>query len=229
MKPVVTRGVILARVNYGEADRILTLLSADQGKLRLMAKGVRKERSKLAGGVELFSISELSFIRGRGEIGTLVSSRLITHFGTIVKNIERTMYGYDFLKLMNKVTEDNAGPEYFALIEQVLAALDDESLDLALVKLWADIRLLDATGHTPNLSSDSAGERLTETMSYDFELGDMSFSAKPNGLYQSSHIKLLRLIASTPTPKLSLVAGMQPYIEACQHLAQTMRRSVLHV
>lgn len=229
MKPAVTNGIILARVNYQEADRILTLLTPAHGKLSLMAKGVRKERSKLAGGVELFSVSELSFIKGRGEVGTLVSSRLIKHFGTIVKDIERTMYGYDFLKLMNKITEDNAGPEYFELIEQVLEALDDEALDLQLVKLWADMRLLVATGHAPSLTSDSAGERLNIKMTYIFEASEMSFAARPDGLYNSSHIKLLRLVAITPTTKLGLVSGMQPYVDACQHLAQTMRKQVLHV
>lgn len=229
MKPVVTRGIVLARVNYQEADRILTVLSEDQGKLRLMAKGVRKERSKLAGGVELFSVSELSFIRGRGDIGTLVSSRLNTHFGTIVKNIERTMYGYDFLKLMNKITEDNVDSDYFILLENVLAALNNESLDLSLVKLWADMRLLAVTGHIPNLTTDTAGNRLDVSKNYDFEISEMTFSARPDGLFQSGHIKLFRLVGHTSTNKLTLVDGLQPYIAACQHLAQTMRKSVLHV
>lgn len=229
MKPAVTSGIILARVSYQEANRILTVLTADQGKLRLMAKGVRKEKSKLAGGVELFSISELSFIRGRGEIGTLVSSRLITHFGTIVKDIDRTMWGYDFLKLINKITEDNSGPEYYALTEQVLAALNDEAMDLRLVKLWTDMRVLAATGHTPNLATDNAGNKLDDTKQYDFELSDMGFAIRPDGHFESGHIKLLRLVAGTPAAKLGLVEGIQPFIDACQHLTQTMRKSVLHV
>jgi len=95
--------------------------------------------------------------------------------------------------------------------------------------LWGDTRLLVATGHMPNLSSDSAGERLSAAMTYDFDLSEMSFCARPGGLYQSSHIKLLRLIANTPTAKLGLVDGIQPFIEVCQQLAQTMRKQVLHV
>ncbi len=229
MKPNTTTGIILARVSYQEADRILTLLTPNEGKLRLMAKGVRKVKSKLAGGVELFSVSEISFIRGRGDIGTLVSSRLTTHFGTIVKNIDRTMWGYEFLKMINKITEDNSGPEYFELTEAVLAALNDETMDLRLVKMWADMRLLAATGHTPNLASDTVGNKLEAGESYDFELADMSFSVRPGGLFQSGHIKLLRLVAGTPANKLNLVAGTEPFIDSCQHLVLTMRKSVLHV
>ena len=57
MKQLVTEVIILARTDYGEADRILTVLSPEYGKLRLLAKGVRRVKSKLAGGIELFSVS----------------------------------------------------------------------------------------------------------------------------------------------------------------------------
>jgi DNA repair protein RecO (recombination protein O) len=103
---ILTRGIVLSRTDYGEADRILTLLTPDQGKIRLIAKGVRKIKSKLAGGIELFSVSDVTFIRGRGDIGTLVSARLDTHYGTIVKDIERVQLGYDLIKQINKSTED---------------------------------------------------------------------------------------------------------------------------
>ena len=98
VKPFVTQGIILARVNYQEADRIITVLSRDDGKLRLMVKGARKSKSKLAGGVELLSISELGVIKGKGDISTLVSSRLIKHFGHIVADIDRTLYAYEILE-----------------------------------------------------------------------------------------------------------------------------------
>ncbi|MCA9348456.1 DNA repair protein RecO, partial [Candidatus Saccharibacteria bacterium] len=61
-----TRAIILRRINYGEADRILTMLTSDFGKIRLIAKGVRKQKSRMAGGLELFGVSEINFIKGRG-------------------------------------------------------------------------------------------------------------------------------------------------------------------
>src|SRR4051812_28556736 len=106
MRQILTRGIVLSRTDYGEADRIVSVLTPDQGKLRLMAKGVRKVKSKLAGGIELFSVSELSFIPGKNDIGTLVSARLTQHFANIVKDINRTMFGYELLKRLNRATED---------------------------------------------------------------------------------------------------------------------------
>ncbi|MCA9330182.1 DNA repair protein RecO, partial [Candidatus Saccharibacteria bacterium] len=62
MKQIVTVGIVLARINYGEADRIVTILTPDHGKIRLLARGVRKIKSRLAGGIELFSINDLTYI-----------------------------------------------------------------------------------------------------------------------------------------------------------------------
>jgi DNA repair protein RecO (recombination protein O) len=85
MNQIITTAIILRRTDFGEADRILTLITPDHGKIRLMAKGVRRPKSKLAGGIELFSVSKISYIKGRSEIGTLVSAQLNTHYGTIVR------------------------------------------------------------------------------------------------------------------------------------------------
>ena len=58
MKTYRTQAVVLRRTNYGEADRILQLLTPD-GRRSVMARGVRKEKSKLAGGIELFAVSDV--------------------------------------------------------------------------------------------------------------------------------------------------------------------------
>src|SRR5688572_14550778 len=123
MNQIVTTAIILGRTDYGEADRIITLLTPDHGKLRLLAKGVRRVKSKLAGGIELFSISSITFVKGRGDIGTLISTRLNKHYRQIVTDLDRTMVGYDLIKQLNKITEDEPEPEYFDLLKQVFEAL----------------------------------------------------------------------------------------------------------
>ena len=75
MNKVISESIVLSRINYGDNDRIVTVITRDQGKIRLIAKGSRKLKSKLAAGIELFSVSEISFIKGKGDIDTLVSSR----------------------------------------------------------------------------------------------------------------------------------------------------------
>src|SRR3954464_12617433 len=128
MKQFLTKGIVLSRTDYGEADRILTLLTPEQGKLRLMARGVRRAKSKLAGGIELFSVSDITFIRGRGDIGTLISARLNKHYANIVKDIDRVQLGYELIKQLNKATEDEPEEGYFHLLNQALETLDNKEI-----------------------------------------------------------------------------------------------------
>lgn len=200
MNQLQTRGIILFRTDFGEADRILTVLTIDQGKVRLMAKGVRKVKSKLAGGIELFSISQISFIPGKRDIGTLTSTRLEKHFSKIVSDINRTMLGYDWLKLVNRTTEDMPGPEYFEVLAEVLEGLDNVDLDPALTQLWLYMQLLKLAGHTPNLSTDAQGKKLEENKQYSFDMENMCFQAEPDGPFESGHIRLLRLASGLHSP-----------------------------
>lgn len=100
-----TLAIVLKRTNYSEADRIITMLTKDLGKIQVIAKGVRKERSKLAGGIEPFCISEIGIVKGRGEIDTLTSARLQRHFGNIMKSLEKLDFAYSCLKTINKITQ----------------------------------------------------------------------------------------------------------------------------
>jgi len=200
VKQLQTTGIVLTRTNYGEADRIITLLTPDHGKLRLMAKGVRRAKSKLAGGIELFSIIDITFIQGTGEIGTLISTRLKNYYGNIVKDIGRVQLGYNLIKILNKATEDHPESEYFSLLEQVFAALDDFEIDTQLIRLWFEAQLLKQAGHSPNLSTDTEDQRLRPEYSYSFSFDDMAFTRQVEGNFTATHIKTLRLLFSQNLP-----------------------------
>jgi DNA repair protein RecO (recombination protein O) len=202
MDSLKTRGIVLKRTDYGEADRIVTVLTSDQGKLRLMARGVRKPKAKLAGGIELFSVSDMSFIRGRGEIGTLISARLDEHYGDI---------------------EDEPEPEYFVLMEQALAALDDPGVGLDLIRAWFNANMLKLSGHAPNLEATAAGHKLTAGSRYVFDLDDMAFDPRPRGRFAPDDIKFLRLLFNGHTPHaISRIGSSQELTAKVAPLVQTM-------
>jgi DNA repair protein RecO len=229
MNQIVTTAIILRRTNYGEADRILTLLTPDHGKLRVMARGVRRIKSKIAGGIELFSVSNISYIKGRGEIGTLVSAQLAKHYGTIVKDITRTMLGYDLIKQLDRATEDETESDYFYLLEQVFIALDDVTIDVSVVRVWFSMQILRLDGHSPNLHTDTSGHKLELSEIYDFDHDAMTFYKKPDGIYNANHIKLLRLgFSGNPARLLAQVQGatefLKPIIPLVQTIAQTYTR-----
>lgn len=223
MKQLLSQGIILSRTDYGEADRIITLLTPDYGKLRLMAKGVRRVKSKLAGGIELFSVSHISFIRGRGDIGTLTSTRLIRHYGGIVKNIGRVQLGYELIKALNKATEDEPEAEYFGLLEQAFEALNDPAVAPELTRTWFSAQLLRLGGHRPNLRTDKAGVALDSNGRYDFNYDDMAFASRPDGRFGAAQIKFLRLLFSpNPPAVLQKVEGLENILGECVPLVRTM-------
>lgn len=193
MKQFRTQAIILNRTDYGEADRIIGFLTPDHGKVKAIAKGVRKSKSKLAGGIELFSVSDISFIPGRREIGTVVSTRLIKHYGNIVKDLNRTNSGYVFIKRLDKVTEDAPEPAYFYLLQEAFEALNDPAVDLELVNLWFSMQLLRLAGHTPNLRTDAGGHRLSSDKKYSIDFEEMCFSQDEQGIFNADLIKFMRL------------------------------------
>ncbi len=225
MKHVVTKGIILTRTDYGEADRILHFLTPDQGKISAIAKGVRKSKSKLAGGIELFSVSELSFIIGKSEIYTLTSARLVSYYDNIVKDIDRTNTGYEFIKLLNKATADNPEEDYFNLLRSAFAALDDNGIALEITSLWFKMQLIRLAGHTPNLQSDIAGNKLEASKNYNFDFDRMGFAAEDarEGRFNANHIKFLRLGFSPNTAQvLNRVEDTKELVEHTQPLVSSM-------
>lgn len=224
MQQLTTSGIVLSRLDYGEADRIVTMLTPDAGKLSLMAKGVRRVKSKLAGGIELFSISEITYMPGRSGMGRLVSTRLQKHYGHITQDIDRTMLGYELLKLLNKVTEDQTERAYFDLLQTLFGALDNAAVPHELVRAWFRAQLLALAGHTPNLTEVAGGGRLLADVRYEFDYDATAFRPRDDGMFGASEIKFLRLLFSATAPQvLAKVRGCEELAQRVAPLVQTVQ------
>ena len=208
MNRITTTGLVLTRFNFGEADRIITVLTPDNGRLKLMVKGARRVKSKLAGGIEIFSINSLTLIKGRSEINTLTSSRLQGYFSNITADYNRTMAGYDILKTINKAIQDNCDAEYYFLLLQTLTSLNKQNLDVGLVKSWFLVRLLNLLGHSPNTKIDIDNKKLDKDSKYNFDFKEMGFLKSPAGIFDVRHIKVLRLLQDEKPEKLNIIDGL---------------------
>jgi len=230
MNRINTQGIVLSRTDYGEADRILSFLTPDQGKVSAIAKGVRKQKSKLAGGIELFSVSEISYIPGRRDISTLISTRLIKHYGNIVKDLDRTNAAYSLIKTINRATEDKLEPAYFHLLQMTLESLADNSINLELAKTWFAAQLLRLGGHSPNLRTDSSDQKLKADETFDFDMNTMTFEAADDGHFAPEHIKFLRLLFSDNHPKvISKVKGADIFTLSAEPLIQSMLQAYIRI
>jgi DNA repair protein RecO len=193
---------------------------------------VRKSKSKLAGGIELFSVSDLSFIKGRGEVDTLISSRLIKHYGNIVKDLTRTNAGYEIIRTLHKATEQAPEADYFSLLEKAFEALNDPELEPRVTKLWFDMRLLKLAGHAPDLVNDISGAKLENSKSYVFHLDRMKFESAPEGRgsFTVNHVKFLRLGFVAGKPQIiQKITGADEFINTLQPLVQSMLKTFVRI
>lgn len=199
MKPVKTEAIILRRTNYGEADRIINFLTPDHGKLSAIAKGVRKPKSKLAGGLELFALCEVTIMQGKGDVGLVTSARLGEFFGDILYDYDRMQFAYDMIKQINRATETVSEPEFYYLLKEGLKSLNNLKTNWQLVELWFLLHLNMLLGRGVNLVTDNEGGRLKAGVNYDYDFAEQAFRASPGGQFNESHIKMLRF-ASVKEP-----------------------------
>jgi DNA repair protein RecO (recombination protein O) len=192
MRQQTSPAIVLRRTNYGEADRIVTFLTPS-GKISAMVKGVRRSKSKLAGGIELFSENTITFLQTKGDLHRIISSRLDTYWEGIVGDLPRMMFGYEAMKLLSSILENEADGSYYELLRQTLAALSDSEMPRDAIEVWFYARLLKIQGHEPNLTHDPKGTLLSSDSLYSFSVNDMCFFTSNSGEYRAEHIKLLRL------------------------------------
>jgi DNA repair protein RecO (recombination protein O) len=202
MNQIVTKGIVLRRINYGEADRIVTYITPDLGKISLMVKGVRKPKSKLAGSIELFGESQITLILGKGDIGNLISARLIQNYAEITKNLDRSNLTYKIIQLINKHLEFTAGNEFYDLVKESYDNINDLSIDLRITNIWFSLNFLDIMGHQPQLVVKDLNNKIEK---YDFNLDTMEFIENQTGEYTRNDIKYLRLALSRKPKFLSKI------------------------
>ncbi|MBU0569877.1 DNA repair protein RecO [Patescibacteria group bacterium] len=115
-----SEGIVLQRRNYSEADRILTVYSKHYGKLSLIAKGVRKLKSRKRGALEIFSHFKFSAARGKN-LDIVTEAELINSFPAIRTNLKKTSVAYYLMEVVNKLTREDEKNE--RLYSQILTNL----------------------------------------------------------------------------------------------------------
>jgi len=206
--------IVLRRTNYGEADRILQLLTPN-GRVSVMARGVRKEKSRLSGGIELFSICEVSIIEGKGDLGVLTSARLMRFFSHIMEDYDRMQFAYSVIKLISVASESTDSSEWFDLLAELFAGLDNNSISFELVESWFYLRYAMLTGYELSLWNDCDGNKILEDSKYQYDANEKGLRPNENGELSAAHIKLLRLIATKPLKVLAQIGGVEPIIKDC--------------
>lgn len=149
-----TEAIVLRGLDLGEADRVLTVLTPHLGKLKVIAKGVRRPRSRIGGGLEPLGDVDLVLAIGRTFDIVTQSQLRDPHLG-LRNDLHATAAGWYLADLADRFCEERAeSAAAFDLLGTGLAALDHAPDNAAResVARWYELRLLEIMGYRPELT-----------------------------------------------------------------------------
>jgi DNA repair protein RecO (recombination protein O) len=214
-----SKAIILKRTNYGEADRILSVITPN-GRRSVIAKSSRKEKSKLAGSIELMCVDDfVVHYRKTDEMGILVSSRIIKFYKNLTTDYDKLSIAYNFLKLVDSATSSADAGDWFNVLNESFNCLD-AGLDEVVVQIWFYLRFAALCGYELSLIYDINGNKLREDSNYYYDTINKGLCELVNGDITSDHIKFLRIMSSNNINIINKLKGFGLIKNECFYIAR---------
>ncbi len=145
-----TEAIVMRRTDIGEADRILTLFTPEHGKLRAIAKGIRKPASRKAGHLELLTRVDLLLAHGR-DLDHITQAQSLDAFSAVRDDLTRLAYASYVIELLDRFTvELQESTELYALLLWALTTLNAGAEPGRLARYF-EFHLLALAGYQPEL------------------------------------------------------------------------------
>lgn len=120
MKGYKLQGIIIKRQNFGEADKILTVFTRENGKIKIVAKGIRRISSRRSPHVELLNLSTLFIYKGKA-LPILTEAQVIHDFLEIKKDLGKIGFSYNLCELVDSLCpEEERNERVFNLLKDAL-------------------------------------------------------------------------------------------------------------
>ncbi len=146
-----TQGIVLRVTDYNDRDALLTLLTQDQGKLAVKARGLRRKNSPLTAPCQLLAYGEFTLFEYRGQY-TINEAQSIELFTPLRRDLTKLSLGTYFAQAAEVLSqEDFPSPELQSLLLNCLFALSKLNLPEAQVKAVFELRAACLSGYTPDL------------------------------------------------------------------------------
>ncbi len=194
-----TEAVVLRRHDLGEADRIVTLYTAHVGKVRAVAKGIRRPTSKLGGHLELFTHGQVMLARGRN-LDVITQVETLSSFLGLREDLWRAGHAYYVAELLDRMTEEHAeNAALYRLLVTTLQRIASAPRPDQATHLF-EVQALDLLGYRPELRRCVRCRGLLRPDSISFSAGDggvLCASCQPPGSLSraltANALKVLRL------------------------------------
>jgi DNA repair protein RecO (recombination protein O) len=157
-----TDAIVLSRFDLGEADRVLTLITPAGGKLKAIAKGIRRPTSRIGGSLEPFA--ELTVALARGRTFDVVTQVSVGHAWLHLRDdLESTATAWYLAELADRSLEErHAAEPLYALLRRAYELLD-AGMASGRVARWFEMHLLDELGVRPEVDRCVECDRVLES------------------------------------------------------------------
>nr|QEO74452.1 hypothetical protein [uncultured bacterium] len=228
------QGVVLRTIKLGEADRIVTVITLAHGKVRAVAKGVRKTKSRFGSRLEPLSHVSLQLYEGRGDLDTVTQAETIDTFRAVREDLDRMTRATALLEAVDWVAQEReANPRLYQMLVGGLRTLAARNSALLVPAFFW--KLLSAEGFHPMLDMCAAcGESSMELVAFDLTQGGAlcrscrrGQAVSPEALDLLRRIlggDLARVLAEPPSPAVSEIDRLA--VSALEHHLERRLRSV---
>lgn len=214
-----TLGIILGRTNFSEADRIISIFTRDRGKIRVLAKGVRKTLSKLAGHLEPFCLTNFIIAEGRN-LDIITSAEVKKCHINLRSNLVATRNAYYLAEITEKMTPENEKhPEIFELLDETLENLNNRSADL--LSSYFEFKILSHIGLAPELFDCILCDKKLEPVDnfFNFAHGGVACaSCGGDRTISPEAIKILRLFLKINLAQIDKIKVEKKVLEEIKHI-----------
>ncbi len=164
------QGIVLRSFPFGEADRVVVLLSPNHGKLRTVAKGIRKTKSRFGGRLEPFSHVDLVLYEGRN-LDTITQVAMIEPFHDLRSDLDRVVMAGAMVEVADAVAQENeSSVRLFLLLQRGLRALEAGAAHADLLTAFL-LKAADTIGVAPALEHCAGCGRRDELTRFSFPAG----------------------------------------------------------
>jgi DNA repair protein RecO (recombination protein O) len=196
--------VILRKVDYGEADRIMTLFTLERGKVPAIAKSVRKAKARMSGQLDVFAHGRMMLAEGRS-MDVITQFQRLTDTAPLAEDLGRSAAAAIVVEVADKVLEErHPQPDFFRVVTDALGHLSRSEIDPRMETADFLVRVLAELGYMPELFNCArCGRPLPEAADLAFspfaggvigpECHDPAAPAPP---ISTRVVKILRVLAS---------------------------------
>lgn len=212
------RGVVLRTYPFGEADRVVIVMTAEHGKIRAVAKGSRRTKSRFAALTQPCSHGEIGFYRGRSKLETITQIVPIDLFAGVQKDLDRLVNAMAMLETVDYFAQDSEpNRDLYKMLVGGLRTVAESNPALTLGAFL--LRVLCVEGFAPEITRCTSCASTQDLVSFEITSGGTRCRNCRQGIpIGENHLKVLSLITQGRTGE-SLSLPASPVISDINEIA----------